>query len=57
MGGALREVHRSTIGHNIFVYDNEAKVRALTPDLRGLAALGTDPGHRPIYRDSSGYKQ
>jgi predicted PhzF superfamily epimerase YddE/YHI9 len=35
-------VHRSQLGYNIFLYENEAAVRALAPDIRGLEKLGKD---------------
>ena len=40
LGARPREVWRSADRYNLFVYDSEATVRALAPDLRGLAALG-----------------
>lgn len=42
MGAEPLSVHRSELGYNVFLYDNEAAVRALTPDIRGLEALGAD---------------
>jgi len=36
------EIHRSELGYNIYLYDNEAAVRALKPDIRGLEKLGKD---------------
>ncbi len=35
-------VHRNDTLYNIFLFENEAQVRALDPDLRGLGALGVD---------------
>ena len=35
-------VHRNDTLYNIFLFENEAQVRALNPDLRGLGALGVD---------------
>ncbi len=40
LGGTPVAVWRSPDRYNLFVYGCEAEVRALTPDLRGLAALG-----------------
>lgn len=43
---------RSDLGYNIYLFANEAAVRALAPDIRGLEALGADqfictaPGER-----------
>jgi PhzF family phenazine biosynthesis protein len=36
------EVYRSQLGYNIYLFENEAAVRALTPDIRGLEKLGQD---------------
>lgn len=52
LGKEPASVHRSELGYNIFLYDSEAAIRALTPDIRGLEALGADqfivtaPGER-----------
>ena len=35
-------VHRNDTLYNIFLFENEAQVRALDPDLRGLGAMGVD---------------
>lgn len=35
-------VHRNDTLYNIFLFENEAQVRALDPDLRSLGALGVD---------------
>ncbi len=35
-------VHRNDTLYNIFLYENEAQVRALKPDLKALGALGVD---------------
>jgi predicted PhzF superfamily epimerase YddE/YHI9 len=35
-------VYRSDLGYAIFEYRDEAAVRALNPDIRGLEALGAD---------------
>ena len=40
LGAAPCEVWRNADRYNVFVYDNEAQVRALDPDLRGLGMLG-----------------
>jgi PhzF family phenazine biosynthesis protein len=42
LGAAPREVARSELGYNIYLYDNEAAVRGLAPDIRGLEKLGKD---------------
>ena len=36
------ETYRSALGYNIYLYENEAAVRSLTPDIRGLEKLGKD---------------
>ena len=52
LGGDPLEVWRNPQGYDLFLYPDEAAIRALTPDLRGLAALGnnlfvcTAPGQR-----------
>ena len=52
LGGAPLEVWRNPLGYDLFLYADEAAIRALKPDLRGLAALGnnlfvcTAPGNR-----------
>lgn len=52
LGGEPREVWRSSLGYAIFLFNEEAAVRALKPDMAGLAALGdtqficTAPGDR-----------
>lgn len=52
LGGEPLEVWRNPLGYDLFLYPNEAAIRALDPDLRGLAALGnnlfvcTAPGDR-----------
>ena len=35
-------VHRNDALYNIFLFENEAQIRALDPDLRGLGKLGVD---------------
>ncbi|MHA6318483.1 PhzF family phenazine biosynthesis protein [Altererythrobacter sp. CAU 1778] len=42
LGAEPEEVHRNPDRYNIFLFENEAQVRALDPDLRGLGALGDD---------------
>jgi PhzF family phenazine biosynthesis protein len=42
LGAEPLEVYRSELGYNIYLYANEAAVRALTPDIRGLEKLGKD---------------
>ncbi|MEE4315416.1 MAG: PhzF family phenazine biosynthesis protein [Erythrobacter sp.] len=42
LGAEPLEVFRSELGYNVYLYENEAAVRALTPDIRGLEQLGTD---------------
>ncbi|MEM7780399.1 MAG: PhzF family phenazine biosynthesis protein [Pseudomonadota bacterium] len=42
MGLAPQELHRSELGYNVMLYPDEATVRALSPDIRGLERLGTD---------------
>jgi PhzF family phenazine biosynthesis protein len=40
LGGTPREVWRSPDRYNVFLFDNEAEVRALKPDFKALAAFG-----------------
>ncbi|MEP0390601.1 MAG: PhzF family phenazine biosynthesis protein [Erythrobacter sp.] len=40
LGGSPIEMQRSELGYNLFLYEDEAAIRALDPDHRGLAALG-----------------
>jgi predicted PhzF superfamily epimerase YddE/YHI9 len=42
IGGSPREVWRNPLGYDIFLYPDEVAIRALEPDLRGLAALGNN---------------
>jgi len=42
LGGQLQETWRSPDGYSLFLYPDEAAVRSLLPDLRGLAALGDE---------------
>ncbi len=52
LGGEPLEVWRNPLGYDIFLYRDEQAIRALTPDLRALGALGnnlficTAPGER-----------
>jgi PhzF family phenazine biosynthesis protein len=52
LGAEPLEAYRSDLGYNIYLYADEAAVRGLAPDIRGLEALGNDqfivtaPGHR-----------
>jgi len=40
LGGCPSEAWRNPLGYNLFLYENEADIRALDPDFRALAALG-----------------
>jgi len=42
IGAEPLSVARSALGYNIYLYADEAAVRALAPDVRGLERLGTD---------------
>lgn len=42
LGAEPLEVFRSDLGYNIYLFGNEAAVRGLTPDIRGLEKLGKD---------------
>ena len=42
LGAEPLEVFRSDLGYNIYLFENEAAVRGLTPDIRGLEKLGQD---------------
>jgi PhzF family phenazine biosynthesis protein len=42
LGAEPLEIVRSELGYNIYLYDNEAAVRSLAPDIRGLERLGSD---------------
>ncbi|MEM6492883.1 MAG: PhzF family phenazine biosynthesis protein [Pseudomonadota bacterium] len=42
LGAKPISVQRSELGYNIFLYPDEAAVRALQPDIRGLEKLGAD---------------
>ena len=42
LGTEPLEVYRSELGYNIYLYENEAAVRGLAPDIRGLERLGAD---------------
>jgi PhzF family phenazine biosynthesis protein len=42
LGAEPLEVYRSPLGYNVYLYENEAAVRSLAPDIRGLEKLGKD---------------
>ena len=42
LGAQPLEIARSELGYNIYLYENEAAIRALAPDIRGLERLGKD---------------
>jgi predicted PhzF superfamily epimerase YddE/YHI9 len=42
LGGQPREIWRSPGGYTVLLFDSEAQVRDLAPDMRGLAALGDE---------------
>ncbi len=42
LGAEPLDIARSALGYNIYLFENEAAVRALAPDIRGLERLGTD---------------
>lgn len=42
LGAEPLDIARSDLGYNIYLYANEAAVRGLAPDVRGLERLGTD---------------
>ncbi len=42
LGAEPLEVYRSELGYNVYLFDNEATVRGLVPDIRGLEKLGKD---------------
>jgi PhzF family phenazine biosynthesis protein len=42
LGAEPLAVFRSALGYNIYLYDSEATVRGLAPDIRGLEQLGKD---------------
>ncbi|RNJ64259.1 MAG: PhzF family phenazine biosynthesis protein [Porphyrobacter sp. IPPAS B-1204] len=42
LGADPLDIARSELGYNIYLYENEAVVRGLSPDIRGLERLGTD---------------
>jgi len=42
LGATPLEVWRNDTRYNVFLFANEAAIRALDPDIRGLGALGTD---------------
>ena len=42
LGGSPLEIWRNPLGYDLFLYADEAAIRALDPDLRGLAGLGNN---------------
>jgi PhzF family phenazine biosynthesis protein len=42
LGAEPLEVWRNDSRYNVFLFEDEAAIRALDPDIRGLGALGTD---------------
>jgi PhzF family phenazine biosynthesis protein len=42
LGAEPMEVYRSELGYNIYLFADEAAVRGLAPDIRGLEKLGQD---------------
>src|SRR5690606_6190778 len=42
LGASPTEVWRNSDGYGIYLFDSEAQVLALSPDFKGLAALGDD---------------
>ncbi|GMN02415.1 PhzF family phenazine biosynthesis protein [Erythrobacter sp. MTPC3] len=42
LGAPPLSLHRNADGYNVFLFEDEAAVRALDPDIRGLEALGDD---------------
>jgi PhzF family phenazine biosynthesis protein len=42
LGAEPLEVFCSPLGYNVYLFENEAAVRGLGPDIRGLEKLGTD---------------
>lgn len=42
LGATPLEVWRNDSRYNVFLFENEAQIRALDPDIRGLGALGND---------------
>lgn len=42
LGAEPLEIVRSELGYNIYLYENEAAVRGLMPNIRGLEKLGND---------------
>ena len=42
LGAEPIEAYRSALGYNVYLFENEAAIRALTPDIRGLERLGKD---------------
>lgn len=42
LGGEVLETRRNPLGYDLFLYRDEAAIRGLDPDLRGLAVLGNN---------------
>lgn len=42
LGAEPLEVYHSDLGYNVYLYEDEAAVRGLSPDIRGLEKLGKD---------------
>lgn len=42
LGATPREIWRNADGYGVYLFDSEAQVRGLSPDFKGLAALGDD---------------
>lgn len=42
LGSEPLEISRSELGYNVYLYENEATIRGLAPDIRGLETLGKD---------------
>lgn len=42
LGAQPLDIARSPLGYNIYLFENEAAIRAMTPDIRGLEKLGKD---------------
>lgn len=55
MGGATLGTWRSALGYTVMLYGTEAEIRALSPDLAALAALGTDQFIATAPGDSSDF--
>ncbi len=55
MGGGTLGTWRSALGYTVMLYATEAEIRALSPDLSALAALGTDQFIATAGGDSSDF--